>query len=448
MEIKNYNVHKIFMLIQSHIKEIYEYCWQEEYELLKEHKKIFDDLDIKEFYETDVLTLKFLGLREWLDTQKVIAKKYRLEHDKYYILSDLGLNLGAKNFNSWLAKYKQLSEYFRTNGVNYVKKNVKYRQFQPLVSWCEAQRMHQRKLSSFQKEKLDEIGFIWNLKEEKFIRKDADLLKKIEILRQYKEKYGICKIPNKINPATDTPKFAKLIKLAKYIRFKYRSGDLNEKHIELLKSIGFEFHFFEHSWDRNFAKLIEFKKKYGHTIVPQNWKEDPDLARWVGSQRGRAKDISPERKKKLDEIGFAWNAHEDNFNEKYKKLKEFFHKNGHINVTQEDDKKLFNWMRYLKSTKLSKTKSKLTSEQITKLNELGFFWVSNKNNIFWEEMFNKLLKLKSKFGHLNISSQQHDKQLGRWMTRQRHIKNKLPPEKIKRLDKIGFIWEKSHSKHI
>ena len=68
-------------------------------------------------------------------------------------------------------------------------------------------------------------------------------------------------------------------------------------------------------WNALFEKLLEFKKKNNHTMVPQVYKDDPNLGRWVHYQRveywllmaeGKGK-ITPQRIARLNSIGFEWN---------------------------------------------------------------------------------------------------------------------------------------------
>jgi len=76
----------------------------------------------------------------------------------------------------------------------------------------------------------------------------------------------------------------------------------------------------EHAgWDKRFQELRAFKDQYGHTIVPRS---NMTLYRWVGAQRrsennendfkrAGEKGWGPpneEKRRKLDSIGFAWDA--------------------------------------------------------------------------------------------------------------------------------------------
>jgi len=63
------------------------------------------------------------------------------------------------------------------------------------------------------------------------------------------------------------------------------------------------------SWDEWFGRLVTFKEREGHCRVPQAHKEgDHRLGIWVGTQRAKKANLTPERLQRLDEIGFVWNA--------------------------------------------------------------------------------------------------------------------------------------------
>ena len=74
----------------------------------------------------------------------------------------------------------------------------------------------------------------------------------------------------------------------------------------------------KHRWDNTFDRLVVFKEKYGHCLVPNRYDEDRSLGAWVSTQRRNYKILhsgssdhastilTAERARKLDEIGFVW----------------------------------------------------------------------------------------------------------------------------------------------
>ena len=56
-------------------------------------------------------------------------------------------------------------------------------------------------------------------------------------------------------------------------------------------------------WGRRFAELCDFREKFGHVLVPANWRGNAALGRWLAYQRkqGREGKIEQDRGKRLTE---------------------------------------------------------------------------------------------------------------------------------------------------
>jgi hypothetical protein len=94
-------------------------------------------------------------------------------------------------------------------------------------------------------------------------------------------------------------------------------------------------------WEIMFDRLVEFKNKYGHCLVPNRYKNDNKLGSWVSTQRKQYKALAcgrydatilpAHRIKKLDEIGFVWSTSDPrrvDWEVRYSQLKDFFCKYG------------------------------------------------------------------------------------------------------------------------
>ena len=76
-----------------------------------------------------------------------------------------------------------------------------------------------------------------------------------------------------------------------------------------LNDIGFTWSTLTETWEEGFEKLLQFKKTECHCRVPQRLKLDGvNLGNWVSHQRTAKDSMSPERKQRLDDIGFIWDA--------------------------------------------------------------------------------------------------------------------------------------------
>lgn len=134
-------------------------------------------------------------------------------------------------------------------------------------------------------------------------------------------------------------------------------------------------------WEIRFNELKEYKREHGDTLVPQRYAKFPQLGIWVVTQRAQYKrnQISDERIRRLNEVGFVWDPNEAAWEEMFAELKKYKQKYGDTLVPQyyEDNPKLGWWVsdqRKHYKYKQSGKASWLTDEQIARLNEIGFVW--------------------------------------------------------------------------
>jgi hypothetical protein len=132
----------------------------------------------------------------------------------------------------------------------------------------------------------------------------------------------------------------------------------------------------EQFWNKQYEKLVEFKRKNGHCLVPKKYKEDASLGSWVDRQRQRHRKntLQLHRKNLLDKLEFVWRV--DKFaewNTQYEKLVEFKRKNGHCIVLHryEKDVSLGYWVDRQRQRH---SKNKLRLDRKVLLDEIGFVW--------------------------------------------------------------------------
>ena len=177
-------------------------------------------------------------------------------------------------------------------------------------------------------------------------------------------------------------------------------------------------------------------------MVPQGWKEDKQLGSWVNRQRQLKEKgkLSVDKIKRLDEIGFVWDPIEEFWEINFQKLVAYQQEFGDCLVPQgwKEDKQLGSWVNRQRQLK---EKGKLSVDKIKRLDEIGFVWDPIEE--FWEAQFRKILAYKKEHGDCLVPNTWQDKQLVNWVGTQRRSKKsgKLDPNKIKRLDEIGFVWD-------
>ena len=90
---------------------------------------------------------------------------------------------------------------------------------------------------------------------------------------------------------------------------RYLKGRLSAERKRRLDAIGFVWDWRDYLWEQNFAALLKFKRRKGHCCVPTPHREgDLKLGWWVATQRRNKKEMSAERRARLNQIGFVWSV--------------------------------------------------------------------------------------------------------------------------------------------
>ena len=199
------------------------------------------------------------------------------------------------------------------------------------------------------------------------------------------------------------------------------------------------------SWEFWFGFLEQFKGFEDHCRVPRDYKLGGfKLGQWVAAQRSKKDWMSPERRQKLTDIGFAWDALTETWEEGFTKLLQFKELKGHCRVPMDfklDGYNLGTWVSNQRTDKDS-----ISSELKQRLDDIGFIWDALTEA--WEKGFTKLLKFKETKGHCNVPKRfkLDGYNLGQWVSTQRKNQGIMSPEREQRLDDIGFIWDNSKDK--
>jgi Helicase associated domain len=260
---------------------------------------------------------------------------------------------------------------------------------------------------------------------------------KFKRLKAYKKENGDCNVPLRY------PEDLELGRWVGNMRNQRRRDKLSEARIQLLDSIGFEWELLDKLrdivWETQFKALQEYHKQTGNCDVPPGYNDS--LLNWVRTQRAKAKNVSltTDQFRRLDELGFTWDAGADAaWEAQFKTLEAYYRENGDCNVPAEwkQNPMLGRWVSGLRKKRKD---GHLTTEQIQRLDKMGFDWDPNDNR--WEERFAELKAWAEKKRHCRFPVE--NSVLGKWVSHQRADRKKkiLSPARIKRLDEIGFEWD-------
>jgi len=223
---------------------------------------------------------------------------------------------------------------------------------------------------------------------------------RLDELKNYKVQHGHCNVPTicKANPSLGHWVHDQRKQYRLYQNNKQTS--MNPLRIAQLEEVGFKWALQRHStmrtWAERFSQLMDFKKDHGHCNVPIRYKINPSLGQWVSTQRqeysnyrnGKKSNMSDERIRKLEEVEFCWSlrdtakmAPRKSWDMHFAALKEFREANGHCDVRvrskQNPTGSLGRWVEKQRGQYHSRNEgreSKLTKEQIDKLDSIGFKW--------------------------------------------------------------------------
>ena len=221
-------------------------------------------------------------------------------------------------------------------------------------------------------------------------------------------------------------------------------GQLPSERIRQLESLCFDWNPFSSSWAEMYGRLVAFKQQHRHCNVPSNSEQNPFLASWVGRQRQKKKkaQIPLKRIQQLNKLDFNWDqdSKRDRWEEMYARLLAYKKKHNDCNVPArwKQDCSLGSWVSVQRQFRVN---DQLSSERIRRLNALSFIW--DPLSAQWEEMFKRLAVYKKHYRHCKVPHLwEQDRSLGGWVSKQRQpsAKGRLSPERIRRLERLGFTW--------
>ncbi len=255
------------------------------------------------------------------------------------------------------------------------------------------------------------------------------------LLQNFKEKHGHTNVPSTYeeNPSLATWVIAQ--------RVKYRQNSIPKERAEKLESLGFIWDPIDKAWEEMFNELCKFKKDKGHCNVPEIYSDK--LCSWVGIQRSYFKQnkLSKDKAEKLNSLSFDWNPFDSAWQEMFYALCEFKQNTGHLDVWEASirNEKLCTWTQ---KQRQNYRNNKLSKDYIEKLNEIEFVW--DPLIAAWEAMFLEICKYKEEHGHCNVKQKYpQNPKLATWVNTQRaqYKEGEYLPERQKRLEEIGFIWD-------
>ena len=432
--------------------------WSKRYEQLQDFYRAYGHSDVPK----DEASSEFTGLYQFVQRQRKEYNKWKNGHENVVLMTPEKIGLlnqldfvWDKNEVQWRSRLKELADFRQEFGHCNVQ--MKYG---TLGQWCTKQRReyHCGKMNPSRIDRLNEIGFQWDISEHNF-------QESLQKLREFKDENG-GQWPKVTDGSLGSWFYSRRKEYLSWCRGE--STPLSEAHRSALEGIGFSPFLqnrrnstrAEYDWDSRFQELKAFKEKYGHVRVSRGF---GPLGSWVSAQRcalgplalsqeGEVSQIKRERIARLDEVGFVWNTNTWQWNKHFEELVIYHRENGHSNVPKSSGSLgVFCEVQRVEYSKYQRNlKSNLTAQRVSRLNALSFDWdrgdtVQLERDLQW---FRKLKLLKEYFaviGHFEIPRK--DPILGNWVVKQRSYykgrlrgeSNSLTDERRAALEHIGFF---------
>jgi superfamily II DNA or RNA helicase len=310
--------------------------WDDYYEALLNYKQ--------EFGNTSPNQKEYPTLYGWIIRVRTGKLKLTKEQRKKLELIDFNFEGNKAKRESWEVSFNKLKEFKNINGHCKVSRGYHDNSLANFVA-------RNRYLINNNKISIDKLNLLNSIGFNSEHQQNSSWEKNLSQLKNFFEENGTSEISSDINSS-----------LYSWIlgqRAKYKKGLLTKEQIDRLNELKFNWSPRKISkngndkWDVFFAKLLEYKKAFGHVNVPQTDSENKKLGRWLNDQRVRKNGklsghkriyLESEKIQKLTDIGVVWDIKEHEWDLKLKDLEKFYIKHGHFNVKQSD--KEFNGLYY------------------------------------------------------------------------------------------------------
>ncbi len=355
---------------------------------------------LKAFHDThghsNVTSTTHDDLFQWI---KSLERRYGLSEDKLQALEELGVTLQKPSERRRLETV-EMTQKLQSHQAQYGRISVDKNEDSGLQRWT-AKYVRQHGYSG-----------LWELLG--FPPQDGKWRKghwehMYKKLRTHHSKTGNCRVESTVDYELE---YFVRDQRREYVR--WRSGlpsILTKKRIQLMEQIEFEWiknrpkmrKSNEERWNEMIEDLTLYRQKHGHTEVPQEYEDNPQLGRWVMNQRtfyrmnqvGIHTPLSEDRIDQLEELDFVWGVRDKQWFTMFGRLKDYQKLHGHVTIevsdfVNEDLRQWLNEQRYFH--KSNSKRHRLTKERVEALESLsGFRWSGKQAKIPTKDDWSQLL---------------------------------------------------------
>jgi hypothetical protein len=339
----------------------------------------------------------------------------------------------------------ELREYVKQHGTSRV--STKSGPHQQLGRWIGKMRAAYKKgeLSPERIKAFESISSDWT-----WDAKEQDWNRKLELLIKFQEREGHASVPAS---HIEEDEYLGLWVFAQrdYFAGKRARGGMTDVRKAKLEAVPtWSWNPSEDDFETKFEYLTKYIKQVGSSRVPIGYfLDDFPLGKWVSHRRddykkGKLNQAQIQRFESCS-ADWSWSPSLDSWEEAYAGLLDYVAENGNSRIPQQTVYKGLNLGVWVSNQKSKYKQGRLSSDQISRLENVDPAWTWDLMETVWKEFFAELTDFAQKNGHTNVPYKVNGvkSELGEWVVGQRKffVKGKMDPARKALLDSIGFRWE-------
>ena len=438
----------------NELEESLSASWETMFGHARAYYREHGNLEVSKRYQTP----DGYSLGSWLNTQRLVyAGKIPgiLGKERIEKLESIGMRWKNRYDYSWERFYQALCRYKFNSGNIDIHANYATPEGLELGKWiCNLRQAKNNGrcgyyLTDERIAALNKLGMIWD-------KVDYQWERNYLACAEYYRKHHSLDIPANYISEEGLRVGAWLRRMRK-IRSGRQNGaaPLTEAQIERLNAIHMDWlDTYTRQWEYGYKQALAYHREFGTLEVPAGYVNANGfpLGRWlknhveVNSQTGRtAIKVTPERRAKLDALGFKWTA-EDPWQKRISACEEYLREHGDLDIPPNyviDNVWLGKWLYKCRKTYRGGLEGKrLTEEQISQLERLGIDWRTPAERA-WSEKYEAAASLLRAAGDIKTAAESGEAEeiasIARWVARQRtlHKQGKLSPEQAVKLNALN-----------